>query len=220
VTSIGAKDPGAAPGDVTHLATSGWSVPWQLTGVDASFHALGGQPKAYPTSDVPRIADGPTAVDSAQDWISFSSLAAAMAVDVPTLLANARKARQGGDQLAYGYMASALRAKNPSFEATLTVVKTDATIGRDLVRFWIGMTGHDVTRKLNDGESVTLTFDLNDVADPAAIDDSEAHLNVLLNPTARSGQVPAGEPWVFPFADASRTFPVATGSYRVDVKRK
>ena len=62
-------------------------------------------------------------------------------------------------------MVGALTAKNPEFEATVTCVKTDTWFGSDNVGFRVGFDVAETNRKLNDGQSASVTFHLNDLVD-------------------------------------------------------
>ncbi|MUM31068.1 DUF4157 domain-containing protein [Mycolicibacterium sp. CBMA 361] len=196
LTSVVAKDADGPASDLTHLAKSTWTVPWDAT-LDASMVGHGNPVTARVSKQAPSAVTGPTARESEVGYLALDK-AAAMVVDPENLfpnLTNTKKADAAGvgpkpaapslaqpstgptPNQSYGYTVAALKAKNPTFEVEVTCRATDATVGRDTVRFNIAKTNAHITKKLNKDDSATLTFHLNDVFDPSEeMEYTEAHI--------------------------------------------
>jgi len=214
-TSVAAKDSNGPPTEVTHLLKSTWTVPWDVT-VNPAMTGHGKEVTKALSRQAPSALIGPTAAQSAERYLDFPTLAAAMAVEPAHLLINLAATKAVGQTASYANTVAALKAKNPEFEATVTCVKTDAWFGSDNVRFHVGTIKAEANTKLNDGQSASVTFHLNDLVDTSKpLEDTEAHLWVDLG----SGHDPQGWWWMLSEGVlAPSTQNVGGGEYTVQGK--
>jgi len=217
LTSFAAKYAGESA--LFHMSSTHWEVPWSVTLDPATLGGVGGPGTIGPAIDVPMKTDGEIAIhQSGKSWIAFPSLAAAMSVDVRTLLANMVPA-QANDPVAFGHTAAALKAKNPAITVRLLVVTTHGNIGRDHLFLTVRGPAGAVPRKefrLNNGNSGEVTFNLNDVIDAAAAGAGSAiSLEILLDTVAGS-DIDTVHSWSVPLADLKERFPFGDGQYGLD----
>jgi hypothetical protein len=165
VTSLTAK----REDQLIHLQSSQWDVPWNVT-IGPDQRGVGGSIAPSSIADGPPTIDGPISMAAAEEWVSFNSIDAAMSASNEVLLNNLVPAKQH-DPTSWGYIAEALRRKNPSVELTLNVVKTAEMFGGDEIK--VTLQGHQAIARgpfsLNDGQSASLSVALTDLFDPLAI---------------------------------------------------
>ncbi len=197
ITALSAK----RDGQVVHLASSHWEVPWALT-IDAS-HATQGSAVTGGSSDqAPPTLDGPIAVQAAQDWLAFSSVEAAMTASNRVLLDHLLAAK-AGNASAYQNIVQALRRKNPTLSVSVTVNSTDSWVGTDDLELVAQGLQRRSLGQINDRGSRSVTFQLCDLIDPLAISASTNLEFELSNRNTFAPATPATMSWAFPFNTAS-----------------
>jgi Domain of unknown function (DUF4157) len=122
-TSVGMKHNG---GEVTHLSSQQWSVPWDMQ-IDAATHMgdIGKKNETKFTDNnkiVPTVLDGPLATN-AVDYYSFPTVEAARAAGVDALLSfRGLAGARGRDQESYMNMWHAIRGLNPAWTISVKCV--------------------------------------------------------------------------------------------------
>ncbi len=199
ITALSAK----RAGQVVHLSSSHWEVPWALT-IDASHSAQGSAVTGGSSDIAPPTLDGPIAVQAAQDWLAFSSVEAAMTASNRVLLDHLLAAKTGNAD-AYNNIVQALRRKNPTVSIQITVGSTDSWVGTDDLELVAQGSQRRTLGAVNDRGTRTETFQLCDLIDPLAIT-SSTHLEFqLFNRNTFAPSAPATMSWVVPFTTASGT---------------
>jgi hypothetical protein len=193
---------------IVHLRSSSWRVPWNLS-VDASGTGTGAGVAGSGSRFGPPTTTGPIAVASAEDWLAFPSVAAAVTAPANLLMQNLVPARRN-DRAAWAVIADALVQTNPTFRVVLSVVEAAAWLGND--SFEVVASGHRSVRlgpfSLGDGDSTALSLSLTDLFDPRRIGAGDA-LHFQL--------VGAGIPvptmsWTYPFNQQARPARLTRGN--------
>ncbi len=197
ITALSAK----RDGQVVHLSSSHWEVPWALT-IDASHAAQGGRVTGGSSDQAPPTLDGPIAVQAAQEWLAFSSIEAAMTASNRELLDHLLAAKSGNHD-AYLNIVEALRRKNPTVSVQVTVNSTDSWVGTDDLELVAQGTQRRNLGQINDRGSRSVTFQLGDLIDPLAITASTNLEFELFNRNTFAPSTPATMSWAFPFSTAS-----------------
>jgi hypothetical protein len=180
---------------LVHLRSTNWSVPWTLA-ISPSGTGTGANVASTDVRFGPPTTAGPIAMASGADWLSFSSLDAAMTASVEVLMQNLVATRTN-DPATGAIIADALLLKNPSFAMTITVVTKEAFFGDD--EFTVEATGHNTAVRgefsRGEGESVTVTIPLLSLFAPHSIVAGDS-LNIRL--TGVGDPVPSMS-WDYPF---------------------
>jgi hypothetical protein len=196
ITSLAAK----RDGQVVHLSSSHWEVPWAMT-IDAA-HAGRGSEVTGGSSDVaPPTLDGPIAVQAAQEWLAFSSIEAAMTASNRVLLDHLLAAKTN-NATAYQNIVEALRRKNPTVSIQITVNSTNSWFGTDDLELVAQGTQRRSLGNVNDRGTRSETFQLCDLIDPMAITSSTNLEFELFNHNTFAPAAPATMSWIFPFNTA------------------
>ena len=197
ITSLAAK----RDGQIVHLSSSHWEVPWALT-IDAAHTGHGSAVTGGSSAVAPPTLDGPIAVQAAQEWLAFSSIEAAMTASNRVLLDHLLAAKTGNAD-AYHNIVEALRRKNPTVSVQITINSTDSWVGTDDLELVAQGTQRRSLGTVNDRGTRSETFQLCDLIDPLAINSSTNLEFELFNHNTFGPSAPSTMSWIFPFTTAS-----------------
>ncbi|MGB1451495.1 MAG: hypothetical protein ACPG7E_07280, partial [Marinirhabdus sp.] len=143
-----------------HLESNNWSVPWEM---DLTATTVGLPVGVINSLLGPSVTTGDIAMVSAQEWVSFPTVADALAADLRTLLDNMEPTFQN-DILSHLNIKEALVKKNMQADFVITVNETAEWFGNDEVA--ISVIGTAIKKvgpfDLGDGDSQAFTVALND----------------------------------------------------------
>ena len=200
---------------LVHLTNQQWEVPWALS-IDRSGRGQGQPVAGGPSTESPSATSGEIAVNAREEWLSFTSVEAAMGAHANTLFFHLERTRQH-DRPSWQYMVEALRLKNPTLQLTVGVRRPadpDIPFHEEYDEVNVRVNGgRQVERDLGQlaaNESRSTQVHLLEIVDPATLT-GESSIRFQVWDAGLVSHAPASSSWSVPFSPQREMTPMSGG---------